>query len=107
MTRHVVLRRWFVIWVVLLGLSAALARYFDPGVPADWPAPARFATEIFLAPGGVTWLALFWHAFGAGPTDRGLAFIALVNSAIWLLAGYVSSRVFSWLWRRAPTRSRH
>jgi hypothetical protein len=105
--RHVVLRRWFFIWLVLLGLSAVLARYFDPGAPVDWPEPARFATGIFLAPGGMTWLGLFWHAFGAGPTDMGLAFIALLNSAIWLLAACTSSKVLSWLRRSGPTKDGH
>lgn len=99
MTRYVALRRWIFIWLVLFGLSAILARYFDPGAPVDWPGPVRFATGIFLAPGGVTWLGLFWHAFGSGPTAMGLAFIALVNSAIWLVGAYTSSKVLSWLRR--------
>ena len=93
MTRHVASRRWFFIWLVLLGLSALLAGYFDPGAPADWPGPARFATGIFLAPGGMAWLGLFWHPFGAGPTEMGLAFIALINSVAWLLAVYASSKM--------------
>ena len=104
MTRHVALRPWILIWLVLLGLSAILAEYFDPGAPVDWPGPVRFATGIFLAPGGVTWLGLFWHAFGSGPTAMGLAFIALVNSAIWLLTAYTSSKVLSWLRRRVLTK---
>ncbi len=97
MTRHVAFKRWFFFWLVLLGLSAILASYFDPGAPADWPGPARLATGIFLAPGGMSWLALFWHAFGGGPTGMDLAFIALLNSAIWWLAAYTSSKVLSWL----------
>jgi hypothetical protein len=93
-----------VIWLVLLGVSAMLARYFDPGAPVNWPEPARFATAIFLAPGGMTWLGLFWHPFGDGPSVMGLAFIALLNSAIWLLATYTSSTVFGWLRPRGPTQ---
>lgn len=104
MTRHFALRRWFYIWLVLLGLSTILAKYFDPGAPVDWPGPARFATGVFLALGGVTWLGLFWHAFGAGPTEMGLAFIALLNSAIWLLAAYISSKALDWVRRSKHTK---
>lgn len=98
------MKRWFLLWLVLLAVSAALARYFDLGAPVDWPEPARFATGIFLAPGGMAWLGLFWHAFGAGPTEIGLAFIALLNSSIWLLAVYTSSKVLSWLRTGRPTQ---
>jgi hypothetical protein len=97
------LKRWLVIWLVLLGISAILARYFDLGAPADWPGPARLATAMFLVPGGVTWLGLFWHPFGAGPTRIGLAFMALVNSVIWSIAAYILLKVVSWLRRRLPT----
>ena len=103
MTRNIALRLWLVIWLVLLGSSAILARYFDPGAPSDWPGPARLATAVFLAPGGLTWLGLFWHAFGAGPTETGLAFIALLNSAIWLIAAYALSRVVRRLRRLVRT----
>ena len=81
------------IWLVLLSLSAILARYFDHGAPASWPTLARVAIECFLAPGGVIWTALLWHPFGSGPTPVGLVFIALVNSTLWTIAAYVAARV--------------
>jgi hypothetical protein len=106
LTGYIAVKRWLVTSIVLLGLSAILARYFDPGAPADWPVPARLATGMFLAPGGVTWTVLFWHPFSAGPTEMGLAFVALLNSAIWLLAIYALSKVFRWLRRHIPTKGR-
>jgi hypothetical protein len=94
------LKRWLVIWLVLLSLSAILARYFDNGPPASWSDAARVAVESFLAPGGIIWTALFWHAFASGPTAAGLVFIALVNSTLWAIAVYLAARILGWLRRR-------
>jgi hypothetical protein len=99
-TRLLQLKRWLVIWLVLLGLSATLARYFDNGPPASWSNLARVATESFLAPGGIIWTALFWRALGSGPTVAGLVFIVLVNSTLWAVAVYVAVRFLGWLARR-------
>jgi hypothetical protein len=99
MTRLPGLKRWLVVWFALLGLSAMLARYFDNGPPAAWSNLTRVAAESFLAPGGIIWMALFWHTFGNGPTAAGLVFIALVNSTLWALAIYAAVRIFAWLRR--------
>ena len=99
MTRLLGLKRWLVIWLLLLGLSAFLARYFDHGPPASWFNLARVAVEAFLAPGGIIWTALFWHAFGSGPTANGLVFIALVNSTLWSIAIYLAARILGRLRR--------
>lgn len=90
-------RRWWAIWLLLLGLSAIMARHFDHGTPASWPAFAREATEIFLVPGGLVWMALFWHAFGSGPTEAGQVIIVLANATLWSLAAYTVSRISCWL----------
>jgi hypothetical protein len=103
--REVHVRRWLLIWLVLLGLSAILARYFDHGAPPDWPDAARFAIATFLAPGGLAWMGLFWHAFGPGPTGAGLVCIALLNSTVWLVAAYTVAKVVNLLRRRVATRS--
>ena len=100
MTRLLGLKRWLVIWLVLLSLSAILARYFDSGPPVSWSNLARVAAESFLAPGGSIWTALFWHAFGSGPQEAGLVFIALVNATLWAVAVYVAVRILEWLQRR-------
>jgi hypothetical protein len=99
-TRLLGLKRWLVVWLVLLSLSATLARYFDNGPPASWSNLARVTTESFLAPGGIIWTALFWHAFGSGPTEAGLVFIVLVNSILWAVAIYLAARILGWLARR-------
>jgi hypothetical protein len=78
-------------------VSAILARYFDSGPPVSWSNPARIAAESFLAPGGFIWTALFWHAFGSGPTAAGLVFIALVNATLWAVAVYVAVRILEWI----------
>ncbi len=93
MTRLLGLKRWLVIWLVLLSLSAILARCFDNGPPASWSNLARVAVENFLAPGGIIWTALFWHAFGSGPTTAGLVFIVLVNSTLWAAGVYLAARL--------------
>jgi len=90
-------RRWWAIWLLLLGLSAIVAGYFDHGTPASWPAFAREATEIFLVPGGLVWMALFWHAFDSGPTEAGQVIIVLANATLWSLAAYTASRISCWL----------
>ena len=90
-------RRWWSVWFLLLGLSAALVPYFDSGAPASLPGFLRAALGIFLAPGGLTWMALFWVAFGGGPTDAGKAFIILLNSTAWLFFIYAANRITAWL----------
>lgn len=100
MTRRFGLKRWLVVWLVLLSMSATLARYFDNGPPASWPHLARVITESFLAPGGIIWTALFWHAFGNGPILPGLVLIALVNSILWGLAIYVAVKIVGSLTHR-------
>jgi hypothetical protein len=99
-TRLLGLKRWLVIWLVLLNVSAMLVRYFDSGPPASWYKPARVAAESFLAPGGLFWTALFWHAFGSGPTSAGLLFIALVNATLWAAALYTAVKILKWFPRR-------
>ena len=99
-TRLLGLKRWLVIWLALLSLSAILARYFDNGPPASWSNQARVAVESFIAPGGIIWTALFWHAFGGGPTAAGLVFIVLVNSTLWAIAVYLAARILGRLRRR-------
>jgi hypothetical protein len=94
------LKRWLLVWLVLFSLSATLARYFDSGPPASWSNLARVVTESFLAPGGIVWTALFWHAFGKGPTLAGLVLIALVNSILWVAVIYLSFKIIGWLRRR-------
>jgi hypothetical protein len=96
-TRSLGLKRWLVIWLVLLSLSAIFARYFDSGPPTSWSHLARVAAEGFLAPGGFIWTALFWHAFGSGPTAAALVFIALVNATLWVVAVYAAVRILEWL----------
>jgi hypothetical protein len=98
-TPKVAVGRWFAIWFALLALSAILVQYFDRGAPATWPMLARFAIGTFLAPGGIAWVALFWRAFGGGPTAPGLVFIAVVNSTIWLIVVYVVLTALRWLRR--------
>jgi hypothetical protein len=88
-TPRVALGRWFAIWFALLALSAILGKFFDRGAPATWPGLVRYAIGTFIAPGGIAWVALFWHAFGGGPTATGLVFIAFVNATIWLIAVYI------------------
>lgn len=78
-------RRWWALWFVLLGLSATAVPYFDNGAPTSWPSLLRVAIGIFLAPGGLIWMALFWRAFGGGPAEIGRVFIVLMNSTVWLL----------------------
>jgi len=58
------------------------------------------AVESFLAPGGIIWTALFWHAFGRGPTPAGLVFVALVDSTLWAIAIYLVARILGRLRRR-------
>ena len=99
-TRPFGFKRWLVIWLVPLSLSATLVRYFDSGPPTSWPNLARLTTEIFLAPGGTIWTALFWRAFGSGPTIAGLVFIVLVNSILWAVAVYLAIQILGRLPRR-------
>jgi hypothetical protein len=86
------LKRWLVIWLVLLSLSAILVRYFDSGPPVSWPNLARVAVESFLAPGGLIWTTVFWHPFGSAPTTTGLVFISHVNATLWAVAERGSGR---------------
>jgi hypothetical protein len=99
-TRFFGLKRWLAVWLLLLGVSGILVRYFDNGPPASWSNPARVGAESFLAPGGIIWTALFWHAFGYGPTPAGLVFIAAVNSTLWAIAIYLVARILGWLRRK-------
>jgi hypothetical protein len=99
-TRLLGLKGWLVIWLALLSLSAILVRYFGNGPPASWSNLARVAVESFIAPGGIIWTALFWHAFGGGPTAAGLAFIVFVNSTLWAIAVYLAARILGRLQRR-------
>jgi hypothetical protein len=99
-TRLLGLKRWLVIWLALLSLSAILARYFDNGPPTSWSNVERVAVESFIAPGGIIWTALFWHAFGSRPTTAGLVFIVLVNSTLWAIAVYLAARILERLRRR-------
>ena len=92
------------IWFALLAMSATLVWYFDPGAPPSWPLYVRFAIAIFLAPGGLVWMALFWHPFGGGPTGFGQVFVALINATLWLLCIYISIWIFGRL--RAPLAGR-
>ena len=96
-------RRWWTVWFLLLGLSAALVPYFDTGAPVSLPGFLRAAVGIFLAPGGLIWMALFWAAFGGGPTDTGRMFIVLVNSIAWLFFIYAAIRITGWLRTRRQT----
>jgi hypothetical protein len=57
--------------------------FVDHGPPSSWPAPARVAVESFMAPGGLAWLALFWHPYGDGPNWAGSLVIVLVNATVW------------------------
>jgi hypothetical protein len=82
--------RWLAEWFVLFALSATFVPYFDNGPPNLWPSPLRAAMEVFLAPGGLFWIALFWHPFGDGPTGTESVFIVLVNSMAWLIFLYVA-----------------
>lgn len=93
-------RRWWGVWLMLLGLSAILAGYIDMGAPTSWPRIAQMAVGIFVAPGAVIWVALFWHPFAGGDLSGAIrVFIALVNSTLWLIAIYTASRIRAWLKR--------
>lgn len=82
--------RCLAVWFVLLALGATLIPYFNNGPPASWPSLVRVAIESFLAPGGLFWIALFWHPFGSGPTDTESVLIILVNSTVWLIFIYAT-----------------
>jgi hypothetical protein len=82
----------------LLTLSALGVAYVDQRPPSSWPAAARVAVEGFMAPGGLAWLALFWHPFGDGPDWAGRLLIVLVNATAWGLVLLGAAR--AWRARR-------
>ena len=92
--------------MMLLCLSAFLDGYIDMGAPTSWPRIAQTAVGVFVAPGGVIWIALFWHPFaGADPSGAVRVFIALINSTLWLLVIYAAFRIGARLQRgRGATR---